>query len=88
MARRRAAAPIVWADDKHLEEVELPDGRMLRAGQEFTVRGAGRFRFRWLWTPDNSITAYGPVGKQAASWRSFPTTAAITIHRATTETRK
>lgn len=66
----------------HVASAELPDGRVLEVGDEFTVKGHGRFSFRYLFTRDGSLTCWGPVLSQQAQWRSFdPGRHVITVHR-------
>ena len=65
-------------------EVNLPHGEScdtsmgtLNYDDEFSVHGEyGRFRFRYLWKPDQSIVAFGPYTqnggpKQDAMRRAF-----------------
>jgi hypothetical protein len=68
----------------------LPDGRQLSAGDEFSVRGEGRFRFHYAYVPDGSVTAWGPITgsrESHAGWRSFKPTEVGAIHRKQTERR-
>ena len=79
MARRKTSGGVGHLHDAR---AELPDGRTLLAGQEFSVTGEpGRFTFHYRYTPDGSLTAYGPVGKQQTQWRSFRAEKVKTIHR-------
>jgi len=85
MARRKTTA----VELPHLEEMEVPAGK-LYPGREFTVKGEGRFRFRYGWAPDGSVTCYGPItgaGKHRANVRSFTPKQVRTVHRKTTERR-
>lgn len=68
-------------DLPHESEMELPDGRLLSDGVEFTLHGGGRFSFRYHFTPDGSVTAWGPVGSKVAQMRSFRPDQIKTIHR-------
>jgi hypothetical protein len=68
--------------------VTLPDGRVIESGQEFTVKGEGRFTFAYEYRPDGSLTAFGPVGSQQASWRAFKPERVSTIHRSITPTKQ
>ena len=67
---------------RHLA-VTLKDGRTLSNGDEFTVRGQGRFAFRYGWgTPHpTEVTCWGPINSQQASWRTFYLDVITTIHR-------
>lgn len=67
-------------------EVELPDGRRLEEGDEFSLFGGGRYRFAYEYR-DGSLTAYGPVGSNRAQWRSFRPDAVKTVHRKRSEVR-
>jgi len=80
-ARRSTSKPL-----PHRSEATLPDGRTLEARMEFSVKGEGRFRFHYLFEPDGSLAAFGPVGRPAAQWRSFLPEAVTTIHRTITPT--
>jgi hypothetical protein len=71
----------------HVDEVELPDGRRLTPGVEFSIHGGGRFRFRYGYRPDGSITAHGPIDHAKAKLRSFKPEQVKTIHRSATEVR-
>jgi hypothetical protein len=55
--------------------VGVIDGVEVSAGELFSVRGEhGQFSFRYVYEPDGSWTAWGPVnsaGSQNAQWRSF-----------------
>lgn len=75
--RRRSTGPSL----PHSPTVTLPDGRALSEGQEFQVKGQGRFTMCYQFLPDGSVTAFGPVGSQQAQWRSFRPEAVGTIHR-------
>lgn len=61
----------------HQTVVELPDGATISDGDQFTVHGErARYKFRYQWTPDGSLAAWGPVNKdgttlQEAQWRAF-----------------
>lgn len=67
----------------------LPDGRTLHAGEEFSVRGQGRFRFiQKVTNPQGDvwIDAFGGKGKtntpsERREFRSFPPERVATIHR-------
>lgn len=55
------------------------NGRLLSHGDEFTVRGEGRFSFRYGWNGD--CTAWGPItNPQQAQMRTFRIEAIATIH--------
>ena len=45
---------------EHGPEWKAPNGQVLGYGDEFTVKGEGRFSFRYVWPPDGSIACYGP----------------------------
>lgn len=69
---------------RRLSRLELPDGRILEPGTEFTVPGEGRFSFRygWLTATGTEVTCYGPVTNlQVASIRTFRPDRVRTIHR-------
>jgi hypothetical protein len=75
----------------HRPELTLPDGRTLAAGQEFSIHGGGRYRFVHEYTPDGSVTAWGPIsatGAPNASWRAFKPDQIKTIHKTKTERSK
>lgn len=60
------------------------DGKTLSHGDEFTVRGEGRFAFRYGWGKPHptEVTAWGPVtNPQQSSWRTFRLDDITTIHR-------
>lgn len=78
MNRRRGSAP---PDLGHVDEVELPDGRTLTPGVEFSISGGGRFRFLYGYSSSPAITAHGPVGKASAKIRSFYPDRVKTVHR-------
>lgn len=65
----------------------LVDGRTLDHGDEFTIKGEGRFSFRYGWRTSGvhgtEVTCWGPVNSQQAAWRTFPASAVGTIHRTT-----
>lgn len=63
----------------------MPNGRVLDQGDEFTVKGEGRFAFRYGWNNGNEATCWGPVGSKAPSWRTFRATDITTIHRTKTQ---
>lgn len=65
----------------HSPTAILPDGRELSEGDEFTIHGGGRFRFKYLYQPDGSVCAWGPTGSQYAQTRSFQPSRIKTIHR-------
>lgn len=75
--RRKSTGP----DLPHAEAVTLKDGRRLVLRDEFRVKGEGRFVFLYLWEPDGSITAYGPVNSKSAMVRSFRQEQVAEIHR-------
>jgi hypothetical protein len=77
MARRKEYR----VDLPHREVVTFDDGRTLRRGDEFTVKGEGRFKFLHLFVPDGSVTCFGPVNNQQAMIRSFGADRVGTIHR-------
>lgn len=80
---RNGTAPVL----PKVFEVTLPDGRRLERGQEFTLHGGGKYLFGYGYLHGRrSLTAWGPVGKDA-SWRSFYPEQVKTIHRLTKETR-
>ena len=81
MSPRTGTSPVLPARNPTLT---LADGRVLTAGQEFSVKGEGRFRFAYQFSPDGSVTAWGPVGAQSAQWRSFHRVRIGTIHRSIT----
>jgi hypothetical protein len=68
---------------RRTEQLELPDGRILEPGVEVTVKGHGRFAFRYGWA-GSELTCYGPVGSQEAMWRTFRADQVTRIHRTTT----
>ena len=78
--RARKSTPKT-ADYNHGKSLTLPDGRTITQGQEFHVKGEGRFTFCYEWRPDGSVTAFGPVNSQQAQWRSFRADQVGTIHR-------
>lgn len=82
--RRRRVAPVELPRHR---VAELPDGRSLTVGDEFSVTGEGRFRFAYVWEPDGSIAGFGPVGSNRAQWRSFSPDRVRTVHRKKTESR-
>lgn len=88
MNRRKSSAPV----PAKVRTVELPDGRRLDDGDEFTVRSkdvagrGGRFRFRYV-ADDGSLAAFGPVGANVAKWRAFRPELVATVHRTRKETR-
>jgi len=59
------------------------DGRTMERGDEFTVKGEGRFSFRYVYTPDGSVTCYGPVDSKDVTTRSFAPERVGAIHRTT-----
>ena len=65
----------------HRDTAPLSDGRMLSAGDEFTVKGEGRFKFLHMYVPDGSGTCFGPINNQQAMMRSFAIDRVGTIHR-------
>lgn len=65
----------------HSDKATLPNGKTLTYGEEFSVKGEGRFKFLYVWEPDGSVVCYGPVGKQTAQMRSFLTDRITTVHR-------
>lgn len=70
----------------HEGTITLPDDRVLEHGDEFTVKGEGRFVFAYEYKPDGSVTAWGPINKsggQLAQWRSFDPDRVTRIHRKT-----
>lgn len=75
--RRKTRGP----DLPHSDTLELPDGRTLTEGDEFSVKGEGRFKFLYHFLPDGSAAAHGPVNKQTAMLRAFAPTRITTIHR-------
>lgn len=79
MARRNRNAADLSA--VHSESVSLGERRTLARGDEFTVKGEGRFKFLHIYRPDGSVTAWGPVGSQQAMMRSFTLEQVGTIHR-------
>ena len=60
--RRKGKTP----DLKHGPELQLDNGTILRPDDEFTVKGEGRYRFRYVWPPDGSVACYGPFTAQGA----------------------
>jgi hypothetical protein len=74
-------------EHKHRPRLVLPDGRVLEPGDQFTVRGEGKFTFSYEYVPDGSVTAYGPVNSQDAMWRSFHPDRVSTVHRKKAEVR-
>ena len=71
-------------DLPHRPEAVLPDGRRIERGDEFSIPHEGRFRFHYLFEPDGSLTAFGPVNSKSAQWRAFRPEAVKTIHRSKT----
>jgi hypothetical protein len=56
-----------------VRECVLPDGDKLEVGDLFTVKALnGKFRFKYVYTPDGSLAAWGPVDSQHAQARAFP----------------
>lgn len=81
MARRDVNHP---TNLPHAHTLTLEDGRELSEGVEFTIRGEGRFRFAYVYTPDQSVACWGPVGSHYAQWRSFNPARITTIHKSRT----
>lgn len=82
MKRRTGGAPEL----PHVEEVELPDGRKLVPGVEFSIVGGGRYRFRHGYVDSCGVTAFGPIGgSKAPRIRTFFPEVVKTIHRRRTE---
>lgn len=79
MSKKRTASKPV--ELPHETTMTLPDERTLIAGDEFTVKGKGRFRFEYRFGRDGSVTAYGPINSHKARWRSFKPEAVGPIHR-------
>jgi hypothetical protein len=81
MTRRRgSASPVAnWATD-----IELADGRRLSQGDEFTVKGQGRFRFVRQ-RPNGELNCWGPIPRNGVvrhgSVRTFLESAVATVHR-------
>jgi len=69
----------------HAPTATLPDGRELSEGDEFTIHGGGRFRFKYLYQPDGSICAWGPIDSKLAKQRNFRPDRIKTIHRSKKE---
>lgn len=64
----------------HGDSIEVR-GKTLTRGDEFTVKGEGRFAFRNVYLPDGSVTAYGVTDKSGGGARSFMPDQITTIHR-------
>lgn len=80
-ARGSKTAPVL----PHVAEAVLPNGKRLVEGREFSVPRAGRYSFRYLFEPDGSITAFGPLtdtGRPTgrARLRSFRPEQIRTVH--------
>jgi hypothetical protein len=81
-ARRSKSTPVL----PHVDEVVLPSGRRLTEGREFQVRGiTGRFSFRYVYVPDGSIAAFGPLSSDGrptprARLRYFPVERIGVVH--------
>ena len=74
----------------HSDVVELPSGKTLTVGREFTIPRVGRFSFRYLYEPDGSVAAYGPLGSDGrpsgrARLRSFKPEQIRTVHNVKAE---
>lgn len=64
-----------------IDEIERLYAR-LEPGMEFSVHDeSGRFRFHRFHDGDGSLTAWGPINRQQAQWRSFLPERVRTIHR-------
>lgn len=79
MAKRKASKNTPQLP--HGESVSLGEHRELSRGDEFHVKGGGRFKFLYVYKPDGSVTAWGPVNSQHAMFRSFRLEDVGTIHR-------
>lgn len=79
MAKRNASKKKPQLE--HVESVAVGERRELTRGDEFHVKGEGRFKFLHLYKPDGSVTAWGPVNSQQAQFRSFRVQDIGTIHR-------
>ena len=79
MAKRNASKKKPQLE--HVESVAVGERRELTRGDEFHVKGEGRFKFLHLFKPDGSVTAWGPVNSQQAQFRSFRLEDVGTIHR-------
>jgi hypothetical protein len=81
MTRRRGStSPVAdWDTD-----IELPDGRRLTRGDEFTVTGQGRFRFVRQ-RPNGELNCWGPIPRNGVirhgSIRTFAPGSVATVHR-------
>lgn len=80
-ARSSKATPVL----PHVDEAVLPNGKRLTPGRLFSVPRAGRFSFRYLYEPDGSIAAFGPLTDDGrptvrARLRSFRPEQIRTVH--------
>lgn len=76
MARRYAVEP----PSNPFKTLTLDlNGTTLSHGDEFTVRGEGRFSFRYGWK-NTQVTCWGPIGA-TSSMRTFDASRITTIHR-------
>lgn len=80
-SRKAKAETAAKFEALHEEEIELADGRKLSPGVEFTLHGGGRYVFRYRYTRDGSLAAYGPIGSPRAKLRAFTEDRVRTIHR-------
>lgn len=67
-------------DSRKSDTLTLPDGRVLEPGTEFSIKGQGRYLFKYGWK-GTEATAYGPVASQDAMWRTFRASAITRIHK-------
>lgn len=81
---RVTGRPVEAAPDRTKSSVlDLGPRRKMEAGDEFTVTGEGRFRFKAYVRVDGGaewVDCWGPIGNRAA-WHSFRLDQVGTIHR-------
>lgn len=80
-ARSSKSTPVL----PHGSEIVLPTGKTLTPGREFSVPRAGRFSFRYVFEPDGSVAAFGPLSDDGrptgrARLRSFRPEQIRTVH--------
>lgn len=85
MTRGIVGTPTVLPNGRTVSTVvTLGERRTLEQGDEFSVAGEGRFRFREHVRTEAGtewVTAYGPVNSKAPMFRSFSLERVATIHR-------